>query len=305
MQKVLMIDDAPMMHRIVKARLGGEEIEFHSATGGDEGLAMAARLEPDVILLDIEMPAPDGIEVCRRLKEDPRLSYVPVIFLTAATSTEEKVKGLSMGAMDYVTKPFDAAELQARVRACLRTKFLMDLLSTKAMIDGLTGLRNRTYFDERLAAQEAQFKRHGRPFACVLADVDHFKSVNDAHGHLTGDRVLRGVAQIIQEGSPPDDVVCRFGGEELAILTPGVAADGALALAERLCAAVAARPFNRDGQLRVTCSFGVAQSLPDSPLPIVERADRALYAAKRSGRNRVCADAPAEGTQPRPQQSAA
>ena len=184
--KVLMIDNAKMMHGVVKARLTADGMEFHSAFDGVEGLLLAQTIRPDVILLDVEMPSPNGFEVCRCLKDDPTLSNIPVIFLTGVSSTDEKVRGLNLGAIDYVTKPFDAAELQARVRASLRNKELLDLLSKKAMIDGLTGLWNRSYLNQRLKEELAYVKRHKRPLACIMLDVDHFKSINDSHGHGFG-----------------------------------------------------------------------------------------------------------------------
>ena len=128
-QKVLIIDDSEMIHELVRAQLFDDEIELHSAFGGEEGVRMASEIEPDTILLDVDMPIVNGFEVCRRLKADPSLSPIPVIFLTGQTSTAEKVEGLNLGAIDYVTKPFDAAELLARVRAALRTKELVDLLA--------------------------------------------------------------------------------------------------------------------------------------------------------------------------------
>ena len=139
-QKVLIIDDSKMITSLVQARLADEPIDVFIATGGEQGLKMAMEVQPDLILLDVEMPKPDGFTVCRELMSRTEMMQIPVIFLTGATSSEEKIKGLELGAIDYITKPFDPAEMRARVRASLRTKYLLDLLAKKAQIDGLSGL---------------------------------------------------------------------------------------------------------------------------------------------------------------------
>src|SRR5688500_2135270 len=229
-QKLLVIDDSMPIHMLVRARLNDEPIEMLSAYDGESGLTMAGEQLPDLILLDVDMPHPDGFEVCRRLKAEPRTNIIPVVFLTAASSTEEKIRGLNLGAVDYVTKPFEPAELRARVRASLRTKYLMDLLAKRAQIDGLTGLFNRAFFEHRLLAEMAQSRRVGRALACIMADVDHFKSINDQFGHPMGDEVLRAVANLFLEQCRTEDIVCRYGGEEFVVLMPGVDVEGAVHL---------------------------------------------------------------------------
>jgi diguanylate cyclase (GGDEF)-like protein len=284
--KVLMIDDARTMHGIVRARLLADGLDFQSAFNGDDGVALARVIQPDIILLDVEMPPPDGFEVCRRLKADPALSNIPVIFLTGVGSTEEKIRGLNLGAVDYVTKPFDGAELQARVRVGLRIKELLDLLAKKAMIDGLTSLYNRGYLNQRLQEELAYVARHKRPMSVILLDVDHFKSINDTHGHGFGDMVLKGIASILQQLSRTEDVPCRFGGEEFAILARETDARAAMAFAERLRSAVESATFSRGPiSVSVTCSLGIAGS-DDGLDGVIDRADQALYESKRAGRNR-------------------
>jgi diguanylate cyclase (GGDEF)-like protein len=280
-----MIDDAKSMHGIVKARLLADGLDFHSAFNGDQGLTLALALQPDIILLDVEMPSPDGFEVCQRLKADPALSNIPVIFLTGISSTEEKIRGLNLGAVDYITKPFDAAELQARVRVGLRIKELLDLLSKKAMIDGLTGLYNRGYLNQRLHEELAYVARHKRPMSVIMLDVDHFKSINDTHGHGFGDTVLKGIASILQQLSRTEDVACRFGGEEFAILARETYASTAMAFAERIRIGVQSATFSRGSiSVSVTCSLGIAGS-DDGTDGVIDRADQALYESKRAGRN--------------------
>jgi diguanylate cyclase (GGDEF)-like protein len=287
-QTLLIIDDSPDIHELVTLWLSEEPVEFFSCFTGSEGVNEAARLSPDLILLDVDMPDIDGFEVCRRLKADPSTASIPIVFLTGAASTEEKLCGLELGAVDYVTKPFDPAELRARVRSSLRTKALVDMLSRKAMLDGLTGLFNRAYFDQRLAQNLALVARGGDPFGCMLIDIDHFKSINDRFGHPFGDRVLRSVAAELASNCRQEDVVCRYGGEEFAILTPGQTVKGAQVLAERKRTAVEQISFLHEGRpVQVTCSIGVSDSTVSPANEVVSRADACLYQAKHAGRNRV------------------
>lgn len=286
-QKVLIIDDSDSIQALLKVRLRNEPIEILSAIDGEGGFEMALRAQPDLILLDVEMPGANGFDICKKLKNDLRTFNIPIIFLTGAASTEEKIHGLDLGAIDYIIKPFDIAELRARVRAGLRTKFLLDLLSKKAMIDGLTGLWNRGYFDQRLAAETALCSRSNQPFSVIMIDIDHFKKINDQLGHPAGDIVLATVAQILSDSCRTQEVVCRYGGEEFAIIAPGTQGDNAVELAKRLCRLISSYEFVCRGvQTPITCSFGVARYDASDP-NIVEQADKALYKAKQNGRNRV------------------
>src|SRR4051812_40247280 len=289
-QTVLVIDDSVLIHSLVRVRLEDEPVEVHFADSGRAGLEKAASLDPDLILLDVDMPEMDGFEACRRLKADPATSAIPVVFLSGASTAQQKVQGLDLGAVDYVTKPFDPAELRARVRAALRTKYLMDLLAKRAMIDGLTGLWNRACFEQRLASELSLTRRSARPLACAMLDLDHFKRINDEHGHPFGDEVLRGVASVIQEACRAEDVPCRYGGEEFVLLLPNTALAGAVTLAERIRAAVSNTPFMfRRARVTVTCSIGIADNLrlAGSDTSLVDLADQALYRAKQDGRNRA------------------
>lgn len=287
--RLLAIDDSAMIHRLLKARLEGERLEIHSATGGAQGLATARTLQPEVILLDIQMPEMDGFAVLKELKSDPSTQDIPVIFLSGASEPESKIRGLDMGAIDFVAKPFDIGELKARVRSALRIRLLIRMLAQRAQIDGLTGLWNRTYFDHRLEDQLTHSQRHSGNFALVLCDLDQFKQINDTQGHAFGDQVLEEFARILTQ-SRCGDIACRYGGEEFAVLLPRTDAMEASAVAERFRTRLCQTKWpNHDG-LVVTASFGVTDRFR-SALPtataLINSADRALYASKQAGRNKA------------------
>jgi two-component system cell cycle response regulator len=286
--RILVIDDAADTHVLVRARLGKEQVEIISATDGSTGITMAVKESPHLILLDVDMPDRDGFAICADLKANPRTRDIPIIFLSGATAAVDKIRGLDLGATDYVTKPFDAAELQARVRATLRTGRLVELLAERAMIDGLTGLWNRTYLDAQVTMELAAARRTRAPLSCIMADIDHFKSINDNYGHAFGDDVLREVSSILTHQCRTEDIVCRYGGEEFTILLPNTSIGHASEMAERLRTAISNHAFSFRGQrVRVTGSFGVANLREQIPPSLIELADSALYSAKRSGRDRV------------------
>ena len=285
---VLVIDDSADIQALVRVRLAKEQVTVTSARDAASGLEAARTGQFDLILLDVDMPDRDGFSVCAELKSRQETRDIPVIFLSGAASTSDKIRGLDLGAADYITKPFDPAELRARVRASLRTRQLMTLLSKKAMIDGLTSLWNRRYLDAQMSIELSASRRSGEPLSCIMADVDHFKSINDNYGHGFGDEVLRRIAAVLGEQCRPKDIVCRYGGEEFAILLPLTSASDAVDVAERLRAAVETLTFSYGEKLvTVTCSFGVAHLRAQVPPTILELADEALFTAKQAGRNRV------------------
>ena len=268
--------------------LGGERITIHWASDGQTGLDRAASLRPDLILLDVEMPGADGFEICRKLRADSSTASIPIIFLTARATVEEMVRGLELGAIDYVIKPFRPMELLSRVRAAMRTSHLIRLLEEKALIDPLTGLGNRAMFNDRLAAELSLRIRSRDPLSCILLDVDRFKAVNDTYGHPFGDHVLKMVGEALMDICRLEDIACRYGGEEFVVLTPRTSVGHAGLLAERMRVAIAKIPFaHPGGSVAVTCSFGVAEADGLYDRLMVDRADQALYQSKEHGRNRV------------------
>lgn len=292
--KVLAIDDSELIHRLLEARLQGENLELHSATSSEEGLKKAKLLQPEVVLLDIGLEGMNGFELLTKLKEDNETQNIAVIFISATVEPMDRVRGLDMGAIDFITKPFDALELKARVRSALRTQYLVKMLEQRAQLDGLTGLWNRRYFDQRLEQEISEAKRHKRVLTLALCDVDRFKRLNDQFGHPFGDMVLEKVAQILS-GGRTSDIVCRYGGEEFGLIFSSTNIERGREVAERLRVAIeeAAWPGNPD--LVVTASFGVCDTeCLDGDLTteaMLKAADMALYKAKQNGRNCVKAAA--------------
>lgn len=288
---VLLVDDSMDVHRLVKARLRSEPYDIASALSADEGLVSAAQNKPTLILLDLDMPGCDGFETLRRLKADSKLCNIAVIIVSGIENSADKVTAFDLGAVDYVCKPIDFSELRARIRSALRTQQLLNLLATRAELDGLTGLGNRQQFNRRWEQEIASFQRYGTPLSMILCDIDHFKKVNDSFGHPAGDEVLQGFSKVIAQSVRTSDIACRYGGEEFVVIMPHTAPADALIVAERIRESLASVAFPRHPEHRVTVSIGIA-GLSGLLAGMtkerwVEHADKALYAAKHSGRNRV------------------
>jgi diguanylate cyclase (GGDEF)-like protein len=266
------------------------------ATSSEEALQLAATHMPDLILLDVMMPEMNGYAVCARLKSDPTTRSIPVIFVTALEREEDEAKGLEVGAIDYITKPFNPAIVRARVRNHLELKRYRDFLENLATTDGLTGIPNRRQCDEFLLREWRRAIRKQTPLSLIMMDIDFFKDFNDHYGHLAGDDCLRQVAQTLAEGARrPADLVARYGGEEFVSVLPETNLEGARQVAEQLRDKINALqiPHARSPVAGyVTLSLGVATQTPtvgQQPQGIVELADARLYISKESGRNRVTA----------------
>lgn len=297
----LVIDDSADVHRLLSARLKQEEIELQGATSPREGLAMATANPPAVILLDLDMPEMDGFEVLRALKDNPATHHIPVIIVSGMTSMQDKVTAFELGAVDYVTKPFEFTELRVRLRSALRVHRLLSMLANRAQLDGLTGLWNRAYFDQRMSEEVSKSDRHGRPFSIAIADCDHFKSINDTFGHPAGDAVLQGLAKILRREYRQSDIVCRYGGEEFVVLMPDTTPSDAAAVCDRIRQVIEQSVWPRHPERRVTVSFGVVGvegPSAQSAAAWLEAADKNLYLSKRAGRNRVTATEMPHATPP-------
>jgi diguanylate cyclase (GGDEF)-like protein len=294
---ILVADDSMVVRAVLRRQLETDGHTVVEAVNGEEAIDACREYHPDVILLDVEMPVLDGHATLMRLKADPELKDIPVVFLTGRVDTVDVVNGLRLGAHDYLRKPFEANELMARVSAALRTKWLQDELRTRnaeldrvSRIDMLTNIYNRRHLDEHLRRVISAARRHDRTVGVLIVDIDHFKEVNDERGHLAGDVVLREVAARLQQAMRTEDALGRWGGEEFLGVLTDTPPEGIRIMAERLRQVIAAAPFILDdgSRIGVTVSVGHTYGTEDAEV-LVHRADDALYVAKAEGRNRVAA----------------
>jgi diguanylate cyclase (GGDEF)-like protein len=292
-QTVLIVDDL-LINQLFAAAVLEAECAVICASDETEALRQAAENLPDLILLDAQMAGVGGFEVCRQLKNNPLTASIPVIFLTALSSHGDEALGLEIGAIDYITKPFSAPVLRARVRNHLELVRQRELLERIAQCDGLTGIANRRAFDSFLEHHWQLQLTQQRPLALLMIDVDHFKLYNDSLGHLHGDHCLRRIAQALDGlRTRNNHMVARFGGEEFACVLPDIETAGALHVAERMRDVVKALHIRHPASSTcewVTLSIGVAVMVPHAERSVnalIKRADTALYSAKHKGRNRV------------------
>ncbi len=291
---ILVIDDSPDVHRLVDVRLRGRGASYLPATTAHDGIMLARTAQPDLILLDIDLPDVDGFEVCRRLKECPETWAIPIIFLGGAVDVETKVRAFDHGAVDYVTKPFEPEELRARVRNALRTKHCQDLVATHVRIDELTGLWSRVHFESRISEELSAWRRYGHQLAVVLIQIDDFGGFIAQHGHALGDRALQLFADQLRACQRKTDTSCRYGSAGFGIMLRETKLTGAAGYARRLRTAFERLRSGSDGPpLGLTTSMGVVatdlwrkgDALDEARL--LARADFALYTAEHGGRNRV------------------
>ncbi|WP_419897396.1 diguanylate cyclase domain-containing protein [Roseomonas sp. USHLN139] len=290
---ILIVDDEVSNIEIMSAILEDDH-EICFATSGEEALEVARAELPDLILLDVLMPGIDGYEVCRQLKADAVLADVPVIFTTALGDQEAEVKGLELGAIDYVTKPVAPVILQARVRNHLDMKRMRDELAELAVTDALTGLGNRRCLEQRLTQEAARLAATGEMLSVIILDVDFFKRFNDLYGHAEGDRCLTMVAAALNRAMHRSNhLAVRYGGEEFACILPGLPHEEAMEMAHSILTRVQALGIPHpasDAAPHVTVTAGVATAAcrPEvEPQRWIVAADRQLYAAKAAGRNTV------------------
>ncbi len=311
-RRVIVADDDPTLLALLSRQLTSAGYDVTACADGVQAFDAVQRAGSGVVLADWNMPNIDGLGLCRRIREmsaDEAIGFVYFILLSANSHTHRIVEGFAAGVDDYLTKPYHKEELLARMRAgeriCdlqrqvterrvelqranARLAALNQKLHRLATTDELTGLANRRHILERVSEQWAHAVRHERPLACLMVDVDHFKSVNDTYGHDVGDAALRHVAHVLRQATRAADAVGRFGGEEFLVVAPETDLDGALRLGERIRGGIEATPL-RDPPVSITVSIGVAilQARFADPQQMVAAADSALYGAKAAGRNRV------------------
>ena len=282
---VLIVDDSPSNIRVMAAVLQ-ERYRVKTATSGQQCLDMALRHKPDLILLDIEMPGISGYETCRELKDMSETRDIPVIFVTGRDNIEDEEMGLRIGAVDYITKPIRPVILSARVDTHVTLKRQQDRLLQLAMHDQLTGLYNRHYMLEMVDQRLARARRHNTPLSLLIVDLDHFKQINDTHGHIVGDQILEEVSTLLNQQCRTEDTVTRFGGEEFLILMEPCSLNQAHYKAEVMRHQISEL---MPSGIKVTVSIGAAE-FSDSDTnfnDMLKRADDALYRAKANGRNQT------------------
>lgn len=301
---VLVVEDDAIQAEATRQILEKAGYDVVCVKDGFSAIKQVKINKPDIILLDVVLPGLDGYEICRWLKLEEATKGIPVIMLTVKKELSDKISGLRIGADDYLPKPYNELELNARIYASLRTKALQDELKSKntqleellarveymAITDVLTGLYNRRRLHLVLAKEFERSKRYASPFAMILMDLDHFKNINDTYGHLAGDMVLQDVAKIILKNIREIDTAARYGGEEFTVLLPNTKKEDAVHLAERIRRSIERHKFPDMQNIAITVSIGIS-GVPDEDIDtedkLIRCADIALYKSKQDGRNRT------------------
>jgi diguanylate cyclase (GGDEF)-like protein len=290
---VLIVDDVPVNLALMSAILEND-CRTICTSDSAEVAPLAQEHQPDLILLDIMMPGLNGFDVCGLLKADLNTRHIPIIFLTSLTEEEDEERGLGLGAIDYITKPFSVPVVRARVRNHLELQRQRSLLERLSSIDGLTGISNRRALDAALQREWLRAQRHESPLSLLMIDVDLFKQFNDGYGHIAGDECLKAVARTVADhAGRTSDLVARYGGEEFACILPDTCRGGAMRVAENIRTAVLDLRIPHaysSVASHVTVSIGGATARPNNridPAELVRRADAQLYDSKNNGRNRM------------------
>jgi diguanylate cyclase (GGDEF)-like protein len=299
MPRVLIVDDDEEQLFLIQEALGGENLEIVAAQNAKDTFEAIYRQIPDLIILDIGLSGEDGFDILRSIRVEPQYDAVPIVIYSASHDIESKTKALDLGAVEYLEKPLHTTELAAHIRAILRFKLKQDQsieeykrLSELSLTDPLTGAYNRRALDTFLKARLSESTRHGIPVSCVMFDIDHFKNVNDSHGHHVGDVVLKDISDLVRGLCRQEDALIRYGGEEYLVILFHTPRDGAEIFGERVRESVAEHEFRSgDILMRITISGGIASKpeddLPAEPEAMIRLADQRLYAAKRNGRDQV------------------
>jgi len=288
---ILVVDDNSKNLRLLKDILEDENFTVFTANNGLPVLKMTHDIKPDIILLDVMMPGMDGFEVCKLLKGDYEIKNIPVIMVTAKTESADLKKALEIGAFDYIKKPIDEMEVIARIKSALRFKQYQDKLNEMASKDGLTGVFNHALLIELFEKELSKQERNCGNISFVMLDIDFFKKVNDTHGHISGDMVLKELSGILTASTRSGDIVGRYGGEEFGIVLPEITTENTYQLCERIRQAVENHDFSTGKDIiKITISMGIFFKNSKDTInsqSMIKKADEALYKAKQNGRNRV------------------
>ncbi len=292
--KVLLVDDNADKRQLLTIALEADGYSVHTAMDGAEGLSAVEALTPDLIITDVNMPKMDGYEMARRVRANPVTRFIPIIIQTSArNAAEDARRGAEVGALGYITDPTDLGLLLARARTLLDFKNYLDSCEEAAFTDHLTGLANRRRFERQLGREVERTRRYGRAFCLLLLDIDHFKLVNDNHGHEAGDEALRRLANALQAGTRGIDTAARIGGEEFAIILPETDSARGLEVADRLREEIKATEIPAAGHITVSIGLAECTATAGDARELLAIADAALYEAKHLGRDRVqCAANP-------------
>lgn len=293
-QCILLIDDDPMQ-LMALGRILSPQYDVKMAKSGEAGLQLAVEHNVDLILLDLVMQDMSGFVALSRLKGTPETKEIPVIFVSSSTSSEDEAKGLALGAVDFIRKPFTEIVVNLRVKIHLQLVSQMQAIRNFSLTDGLTGINNRRNFDQMVKSTWNYAKRAKECFSVLLLDIDKFKQFNDKYGYLNGDICLKTVANTMQDSiDRGSDSAYRWGGEEFAVLLPSTPIEGATIIAERIRESIADTPIHLGGEpVFVTVSIGAGSIFPadldfdETFLAFCRKLDKALYRAKENGRNRV------------------
>ena len=297
MPKVLIVVDDRAQFLLIQNFLDGEKLELVAAKDARETFEAIYQQMPDLIIVDIDLQGEDGFDILRSIRVEPRYDAIPIVVYSSQNDTDTKTRALDLGALEYLKKPLTSKELAAHVRAILRFKLKQDQifeeyerLSELSLTDPLTGAYNRRALDTFLKSRLSESSRHGIPVSCVMFDIDHFKDVNDTHGHQVGDVVIKDISDLVRSLCRQEDALIRYGGEEYLVILFHTPRDGAVIFGERVRESVSEHAFH-SGELKITISGGIA-SLPEDEIPsdpeaMINLADQRLYTAKRKGRDQI------------------
>jgi two-component system cell cycle response regulator len=302
MPHILLVEDTEVDAKIVENALEGEAYQLTTIHKGKDVLSKVKRKDVDLILLDILLPDMDGFEICRRLKKEHK--DIQIVIVTCLDDLESKIKGVELGADDFLVKPIVGRELKARVKTLLEKKVHLDSLKThyeealgRSQLDWLTGLYNHGYFQQFLGYELKRSVEQGFPVSLIMIDVDDFKSYNDTLGHSAGDVILREMGQVVRNTIREVDFAARYGGEEFAVVLPYVHRENAIVVAERIHKALSSHEYFHDEEIELgnpTVSMGIAVFPEEATnkADLIIQADSMLYLAKKNGKNQYCISEP-------------